>query len=243
MVYFLACSCCCDTSPHIAWLHVTSRRPCWWSRTKAFLSSGNLTLFSCKFFEKKFHCIDPQHGRLVTWLQAKNRDQDTPGLWTPRRGFRIPRTKFQSLSVELGFRIPTVLGFEFLVLFSRFQSPGFRFRIPESGFPFTGKNTADHQWGRDRVICLNLHVLVLTNFMFSILKWWFARATFALTFSTPIYNERKIWFFVCKTKNCWKALSERFHVSRNIKGFHPQTQKLKPPFTVQQTLTKESIAQ
>ena len=22
-------------------LHVTSRRPCWWSRTKAFLSSGN----------------------------------------------------------------------------------------------------------------------------------------------------------------------------------------------------------
>ena len=23
------------------WLHVTSRRPCWWSRTKAFLSSGN----------------------------------------------------------------------------------------------------------------------------------------------------------------------------------------------------------
>ena len=33
-------------SPHpillqtIATLHVTSRRPCWWSRTKAFLSSG-----------------------------------------------------------------------------------------------------------------------------------------------------------------------------------------------------------
>ena len=26
---------------HIASLHVTSRRPCWWSRTKAFLSSGN----------------------------------------------------------------------------------------------------------------------------------------------------------------------------------------------------------
>ena len=25
----------------IAGLHVTSRRPCWWSRTKAFLSSGN----------------------------------------------------------------------------------------------------------------------------------------------------------------------------------------------------------
>ena len=30
----------------IAGLHMTSRRPCWWLRTKAFLSSGNLTLFS-----------------------------------------------------------------------------------------------------------------------------------------------------------------------------------------------------
>ena len=56
----------------IAGLHVTSRRPNWWSRTKAFLSSGKLTLFSCKFFQKKFHCFDPQHGRLVTWLQTKN---------------------------------------------------------------------------------------------------------------------------------------------------------------------------
>ena len=37
-------------------------RPCWWSRTKAFLSSGNLTLFSCKFCAKKFYCFDPQHG-------------------------------------------------------------------------------------------------------------------------------------------------------------------------------------
>ena len=36
----------------IAGLHVTSRRPYWRSRTKAFLSSGNLTLFSCKFFKK-----------------------------------------------------------------------------------------------------------------------------------------------------------------------------------------------
>ena len=36
----------------IAGLHVTSRRPYWRPRTKAFLSSGNLTLFSCKFFKK-----------------------------------------------------------------------------------------------------------------------------------------------------------------------------------------------
>ena len=52
----------------IGGLQVTSRRPCWWSRTKSFLSSGNLTLFSCKLFEKVFYCIDRQHGRLITWL-------------------------------------------------------------------------------------------------------------------------------------------------------------------------------
>ena len=52
----------------IAGLHVTSRRPYWWSRTQAFLSSGNQTLLSSKFFEKKFYSIDPQHRRLVTWL-------------------------------------------------------------------------------------------------------------------------------------------------------------------------------
>ena len=57
----------------IAGLQVTSRRPCWWSRTKALLSSGNETLFSCKLFEKKLYCIDPSHGHLVTWSQTKNR--------------------------------------------------------------------------------------------------------------------------------------------------------------------------
>ena len=35
----------------IAGLRVTSRRPCWWSKTKAFLSSGNSNLFSCNFLE------------------------------------------------------------------------------------------------------------------------------------------------------------------------------------------------
>ena len=53
---------------------VTSRRPSWWSRTKATLSSGNKNPFSCKIFVKKktFYCIDHQHGHLVTWLQTKN---------------------------------------------------------------------------------------------------------------------------------------------------------------------------
>ena len=67
-------------------LHVTSRWPSWWSRIKAVPSFGGSTLFSCNFFDKKFHCIDPeaynpasrqyasdwpQHGHLVTWLQTK----------------------------------------------------------------------------------------------------------------------------------------------------------------------------
>ena len=56
----------------IAGFQVIPGQPCWWSRTKVFLSSGNLTVFLCKFFEKIFYCIDPQHGCLVTWLQTKN---------------------------------------------------------------------------------------------------------------------------------------------------------------------------
>ena len=32
--------------------------------------------------------------------------QDSLGFFIPRRGFRISDTEFQSLSVELGFRIP-----------------------------------------------------------------------------------------------------------------------------------------
>ena len=32
--------------------------------------------------------------------------QDSLGVWIPRGGFQIPGTRFQSLSVELGFRIP-----------------------------------------------------------------------------------------------------------------------------------------
>ena len=55
-------------------MHVTSRRPWWWSRTKAFVSSWNLTLFSCKFFVKNSF-FDIQHCRLVTWLQTRTGDQ------------------------------------------------------------------------------------------------------------------------------------------------------------------------
>ena len=37
---------------------------------------------------------------------------DSLGYWIPRRGFRIPRTGFQSLSVGLGFWIPIVSGIQ-----------------------------------------------------------------------------------------------------------------------------------
>ena len=49
-----------------------SRRPCWWSRTKAFLSSGNKTLFSCKLFGKKFFCFEPDMAALSGGLQTMN---------------------------------------------------------------------------------------------------------------------------------------------------------------------------
>ena len=56
----------------IAGLQVTSRQPCWGSRTKAFLSAGKWTLFWCKFSRKVSFVFDHQHGHLVTWLQTKN---------------------------------------------------------------------------------------------------------------------------------------------------------------------------
>ena len=39
-------------------------------RTKAFLSSGNYTLCSCKFFEKKLYCIDHQHTTNMATLSC-----------------------------------------------------------------------------------------------------------------------------------------------------------------------------
>ena len=87
----------------IAGLHLTSRQPYWRSKTKAFLSSGNLTLFSCKFFKKVFCCIDLQHGRLVTWLQTKNwrRLLDTFFLTGVKRF--TPKFQFSGPKSDLAF--------------------------------------------------------------------------------------------------------------------------------------------
>ena len=72
--------------------------------------------------------------------------QDSLGFWIPHRGFRIPGTGFQYLSVELGFWIPIVTGIaNSLSCNSGFQSPGFR--IPQAKFfrilDSTSKNLPD----------------------------------------------------------------------------------------------------
>ena len=65
-------------------------------------------------------------------------------FWIPRRGFQIPGTGYQSLSVEL-WTLDSNGYWDswFLELYSVFQSPGFLIPqarisdIPESGFPYT----------------------------------------------------------------------------------------------------------
>ena len=71
--------------------------------------------------------------------------QDSDGFWTPRRGFPIPGTGFQSFSVELGFWILIFIGIlDCKVQYSGFNLQnflGFRIpqanicQIPEFGFP------------------------------------------------------------------------------------------------------------
>ena len=82
--------------------------------------------------------------------------QDSLGFWISHRGFRIPGSWFQYLSLELGFWIPVVSGI--LDSLSRFpdskdQDSGFHkqkflgfwilqakiSQIPESRFPYTGR--------------------------------------------------------------------------------------------------------
>ena len=53
-------------------ISVTSQRPSWSSRTKAFLSSGSNLYFHVNSSRKQLYCTDPQHGCLVTRLQTKN---------------------------------------------------------------------------------------------------------------------------------------------------------------------------
>ena len=57
-------------------------------------------------------------------------------FWIPRRGFQITGTGSDSLSVEIGLRIPIACGIpDFLELYSGFQGQGFR--IPRANISRT----------------------------------------------------------------------------------------------------------
>ena len=60
----------------IGGFQLTSWWPCCWMETEDFLSAGNETLFSCKFYEIKFHCFAHQHSCLVTWLKTSSNKGD-----------------------------------------------------------------------------------------------------------------------------------------------------------------------
>ena len=91
------------------------RMTCWFARdvTAAMLVVKNksvsllweLNSISCKLFEKIFCCIDHQDGRLVTWLETKNR---RAALFT-----LIPRNKTYSekISILLGVNSDTLCCF------------------------------------------------------------------------------------------------------------------------------------
>ena len=49
----------------IASLHVTSWRPCWWSRIIACLLRLELNFIFMQILGKKLYCIDHQHGHVV----------------------------------------------------------------------------------------------------------------------------------------------------------------------------------
>ena len=75
---------------------------------------GNLTLFSCKFFEKKFYCIDPQHGCLVRlWSTGEDRKGVIwypPKFWKSLCGFsQYNCGSFVVCLVFVMFRLPRVL--------------------------------------------------------------------------------------------------------------------------------------
>ena len=75
---------------------------------------------------KQFRCFNA----LKRFIAPYKGIQDSLGFWIPRRGFQIPGTGFQSLSVERGFWIP-------LAHFPRFLIPPAKIScIPESGIPY-----------------------------------------------------------------------------------------------------------
>ena len=62
---------------------------------KHFSPLGTKLHFSYEFFEKKFYCIDPQHGHLVTWLQTKNTSVSPNELSVNQSSEEIRRVEYK----------------------------------------------------------------------------------------------------------------------------------------------------
>ena len=93
-----------------AGLQVTSRRPCWGSRTKAFLSAGKWTLFWCKFSRKVPFVLTTN---MVALHMVANQEylklhQDLSSLTILPRGSRFPG---QSHRLKISYKNLTVNGF------------------------------------------------------------------------------------------------------------------------------------
>ena len=57
---------------------MTSWQPCWWSKTKIFLSSGNLTQFSCTLSEKKNAALTTNMAAMSRGIQTKTKTKSYP---------------------------------------------------------------------------------------------------------------------------------------------------------------------
>ena len=79
-------------------------------------------------------------------------DQDSLGFWIPQCGFRIPYTGSQILSAELGFQIPSYVGFRIPRVVVRIPKPRIR--------DCTGKNLEDSGFHEKNFPDSRIHILL-----------------------------------------------------------------------------------
>ena len=117
------------------------------SYPKIRLTKSVLPFFKAYFDQcnKKESITDTESIKVQIGMFKKG-IQYSLGFWIPRRGFQIPATGYQSLSVELWTLDFKVLGFLIPWAVFRIPKPGFLIPharisdIPESGFPYTGRS-------------------------------------------------------------------------------------------------------
>ena len=85
----------------VPWLFRKIKKLCFFSTPPA-----QKNLWSKKLFRKTTRKSYFWNNSFTRW----KRIQDSLGFWIPHRGFQIPGTGFQSLSVELGFVVPIFAG-------------------------------------------------------------------------------------------------------------------------------------